>query len=110
MSFFKTLKKMMKTKTTKSKTMRKTGRKTVRKTSVPLVVTMDYDAIKGFRQKTYEKNFNALLLKLYRKGAKTLIITDDEYADKKYNIKNQVKKRGLVGRGSFVNITRASNE
>lgn len=41
MGFFKTLKKMMKTKTTKSKTMRKTGRKTVRKTSVPLVrITM----------------------------------------------------------------------
>lgn len=92
MGFFKTLKKMMKTKTTKSKTMRKTGR-----TQNKCTFGQDYDAVKGFRQKTYEKNFNALLLKLYRKGAKTLIITDDEYADKKYNIKNQVKKRGLVG-------------
>ena len=44
---------MMKTKTTKSKTMRKTGRKTVRKTSVPLVrITM---RLRDFGKKRIKK-------------------------------------------------------
>ena len=58
-------------------------------------MTIKDHGIKGWRDSIRELNFNKLLLKAHRKGIKTIIVQDDEYADKKYNVLNQIKKRKL---------------
>ena len=70
-------------------------RKTVKQDNKNTVMTIKYHDIKGWRNATREANFNKLLLKAHRKGIKTIIVKDDEYADKKYNVLNQIKKRKL---------------
>tara|TARA_B100001093_G_scaffold505670_1_gene563383 strand:+ start:11013 stop:11417 length:405 start_codon:yes stop_codon:yes gene_type:complete len=61
-----------------------------------MVMTIKYHKIKGWRDSTKEANFNKLLVKAYLKGIKTIIVQDDEYADKRYNVLNQIKKRKLL--------------
>ena len=61
-----------------------------------MVMTIKYHKIKGWRDSTKEANFNKLLVKAYLKGIKTIIVQDDEYADKRYNGLNQIKKRKLL--------------
>lgn len=61
-----------------------------------MVTTIKYHKIKGWRDSTKEANFNKLLVKAYLKGIKTIIVQDDEYADKRYNVLNQIKKRKLL--------------
>ena len=70
-------------------------RKTVKQVNKNTVMTIKDHEIKGWRNATREANFNKLLLKAHRKGIKTIIVKDDEYADKKYNVLNQIKKRKL---------------
>ena len=70
-------------------------RKTLKQANKNTVMTIKYHEIKGWRDATREVNFNKLLLKAQRKGIKTIIVKDDEYADKKYNVLNQIKKRKL---------------
>ena len=70
-------------------------RKTLKQANKNTVMTIKDHEIKGWRNATREANFNKLLLKAHRKGIKTIIVKDDEYADKKYNVLNQIKKRKL---------------
>ena len=70
-------------------------RKTVKQGNKNTVMIIKYHEINGWRDATREANFNKLLLKAHRKGIKTIIVKDDEYADKKYNVSNQIKKRKL---------------
>ena len=72
-----------------------TKRKTVKRNNKSTVMTIKDHEIKGWRNTTRELNFNKLLLKAHRKGITTIIVQDDEYADKKYNVLNQIKKRKL---------------
>lgn len=78
------------------RTLKKTRkRKTVKRYNKKNIMKIKYHEIKGWRDATREANFNKLLLKAHRKGIKTIIVQDDEYADKKYNVSNQIKKRKL---------------
>jgi hypothetical protein len=72
-----------------------TKRKTVKRDNKNTVMTIKDHEIKGWRDSIRELNFNKLLLKAHRKGIRTIIVQDDEYADKKYNVLNQIKKRKL---------------
>ena len=60
-----------------------------------VMVIKDHE-IKGWRDAIKKKNFNKILVKAYRRGIKTIIVKDDEYADKKYNVPNEMKKRKLL--------------
>jgi len=76
----------------KSKRLRKTNKKKITlKNKKKIMIVKDHE-IKGWRQNTKNKNFQKILLKANRLGIKTIIVKDDEYADKKYNVKNQIKK------------------
>ena len=78
------------------RTLKKTRkRKTVKRYNKKNIMKIKYHEIKCWRDATREANFNKLLLKAHRKGIKTIIVQDDEYADKKYNVSNQIKKRKL---------------
>ena len=59
------------------------------------MVIKDHE-IKGWRDAIKKKNFNKILVKAHRRGIKTVIVKDDEYADKKYNVPNEIKKRKLL--------------
>ena len=60
-----------------------------------VMVIKDHE-IKGWRDAIKKKNFNKILVKAHRRGIKTIIVKDDEYADKKYNVPNEMKKRKLL--------------
>ena len=76
----------------KSKRLRsKFKKKTTLKNNKKVMIVKDHE-IKGWRQNTRNNNFKKILLKANRLGFKTIIVKDDEYADKKYNVKNQIKK------------------
>ena len=62
----------------------------------PKVMVIKDHEIKGWRDAIKKKNFNKILVKAYRRGIKTIIVKDDEYADKKYNVPNEMKKRKLL--------------
>ena len=62
----------------------------------PKVMVIKDHEIKGWRDAIKKKNFNKILVKAHRRGIKTIIVKDDEYADKKYNVTNEIKKRKLV--------------
>ena len=83
--------------TRRRKVKRRVKRKTAKQGNKNTVMTIKDHEItsKGWRNTTREANFNKLLLKAHRKGIKTIIVKDDEYADKKYNVLNQIKKRKL---------------
>ena len=61
----------------------------------PKVMVIKDHEIKGWRDAIKKKNFNKILVKAHRRGIKTVIVKDDEYADKKYNVPNEIKKRKL---------------
>ncbi len=75
----------------KKKTLKK--RKQENKTKTMIIKEHE---IKGWRNEIRNKNFNKILLKAYNKGIKTIIVKDDDYVDKKYNVHNQIKKRKLI--------------
>ena len=77
----------------KRKTQKRKPQKS--KTQKNVMIIKDHE-IKGWRNKIREKNFNKILLRAYKKGIKTVIVKDDEYADKKYNVKNQLIRRKLI--------------
>ena len=81
--------------TRRRKVKRQVKRKTAKQGNKNTVMTIKDHEIKGWRNATREANFNKLLLKAHRKGIKTIVVKDDEYADKKYNVLNQIKKRKL---------------
>lgn len=81
--------------TRRRKVKRQVKRKTAKQGNKNTVMTIKDHEIKGWRNATREANFNKLLLKAHRKGIKTIVVKDDEYADKKYNVLNQIKKRNL---------------
>lgn len=60
-----------------------------------VMIIKDYE-IKGWRDTVKKKNFNKILVKAHRRGIKTLIVKDYDYADKKYNVSNEIKKRKLL--------------
>ena len=61
------------------------------------ILKIDDSDIKGFRDEIREKNFNKILLKAYKKEIKTIIVTNYEYrTPKRYNVKNEIKKRKLL--------------
>ena len=62
----------------------------------PKVMVIKDHEIKGWRDAIKKKNFNKILVKAHRRGIKTVIVKDDEYADKKYNVSNEIKKRKLL--------------
>ena len=62
----------------------------------PKVMVIKDHEIKGWRDAIKKKNFNKILVKAHRRGIKTIIVKDDEYADKKYNVPNEMKKRKLL--------------
>ena len=82
--------------TRRRKVKRQVKRKTAKQGNKNTVMTIKDHEIKGWRNTTREANFNKLLLKAHRKGIKTIVVKDDEYADKKYNVLNQIKKRKLL--------------
>ena len=81
--------------TRRRKMKRNVKRKTTKRSNKNTVMIIKDHEIKGWRNTTKQENFNKLLLKAHRKGIKTIIVKDDEYADKKYNVSNQIKKRKL---------------
>ena len=85
--------KTQKRKTQKRKPQKRKPQKS--KTQKNVMIIKDHE-IKGWRNKIREKNFNKILLRAYKKGIKTVIVKDDEYADKKYNVKNELIRRKLI--------------
>ena len=57
------------------------------------VMIINDHEIKGWRDAIKKKNFDKMIVKAHRRGIKTIIVKDDEYADKKYNVPNEINKR-----------------
>ena len=96
MDFFTTRKKRLLSRFHNPERIKKQTLKRKKQENKTKVMVIKDHEIKGWRDVIRTKNFNKILIKAHRRGIKTIIVKDDEYADKKYNVPNQMKKRKLL--------------